>query len=57
MKKHYTNEKSGINYTLQGDYYLPDLVLPAEKEQSIGIWGNDIYGIFGSISECFARIC
>lgn len=24
--------------TLQGDYYLPDLALPAEKGQPIGIW-------------------
>ena len=40
MKKHFTDEKTGISYTLQGDYYLPDLVLPAEKEHSIGIWGQ-----------------
>ena len=40
MNKHFTDEKTGINYTLQGDYYLPDLVLPAEKEQPIGIWGQ-----------------
>ena len=40
MKQHYIDEKTGISYTLQGDYYLPDLVLPAEKEQNIGIWGQ-----------------
>ena len=40
MNKHFTNEKTGISYTLQGDYYLPDLVLHAEKEQFIGIWGQ-----------------
>ena len=40
MNKHFTDEKTGISYTLQGDYYLPDLVLPAEKEHSIGIWGQ-----------------
>ena len=33
-------EKTGISYTLQGDYYLPDLALPAEKGQPIGIWGQ-----------------
>lgn len=38
MKEHYTNEKTGISYTLRGDYYLPDL-LPAEEEFEIGIWG------------------
>ncbi len=39
MKKHYTNEKTVISYTLRGDYYLPDL-LPAEEEHKIGIWGQ-----------------
>ena len=38
MKEHYTNEKTGISYTLRGDYYLPDL-LPTEEEFEIGIWG------------------
>ena len=40
MKQHFTDEKTGIRYTLQGDYYLPDLVLPAEEQQPIGIWGQ-----------------
>lgn len=40
MKKHITDEKTGISYTLHGDYYLPDLALPAEKEKPIGIWGR-----------------
>ena len=41
MEQHYIDEKTGISYTLQGDYYLPDLVLPAEKEnKSVGIWGQ-----------------
>lgn len=39
MKEHYTNEKTGIGYTLRGDYYLPNL-LPAEEEHEIGIWGQ-----------------
>ena len=39
MKEYYTNEKTGISYTLRGDYYLPDL-LPAEEEHKIGIWGQ-----------------
>ena len=25
-------------YTLQGDYCLPDLTLPAEEERPIGVW-------------------
>ena len=40
MKKQITDAKTGITYTLQGDYYLPDLSLPAEEEISIGVWGN-----------------
>ncbi len=40
MKQHYTDEKAGIHYTLQGDYYLPDLALPTEEQQTIGIWGQ-----------------
>lgn len=40
MKKHFIDEKTGISYTLQGDYYLPDLELPTEeKESNIGVWG------------------
>lgn len=35
MKKlapHYTDEKTGIAYTLVGDYYLPDFALEVESE-------------------------
>ena len=40
MKKHFTDERTGISYTLQGDYYLPDLALPTEEEhENIGVWG------------------
>ena len=34
------NEQTGISYTLQGDYYLPDLTLLSEEGQHIGIWGQ-----------------
>ena len=40
MKKHITDAKTGITYTLQGDYYLPDLSLSAEEEIPIGVWGE-----------------
>ena len=40
MKQHYIDEKTGISYSLQGDYYLPDLALPAEKGQPLGLWGQ-----------------
>lgn len=39
MKKHFADERTGISYTLQGDYYLPDLALPTEeKHENIGVW-------------------
>ena len=40
MEQHYIDEKTGICYTLQGDYYLPDLTLPIEENKPIGIWGQ-----------------
>ena len=40
MNKHITDEKTGISYTLQGDYYLPNLALPPEEEEPIGVWGQ-----------------
>ena len=40
MKKQITDAKTGITYTLQGDYYLPDCSLPAEEEIPIGVWGQ-----------------
>ena len=40
MGKHIYNEQTGISYSLQGDYYLPDLALPDEEEQPIGLWGQ-----------------
>lgn len=33
-------EQSGGTYTLQGDYRLPNLTLPAEEERTIGVWGQ-----------------
>jgi hypothetical protein len=40
MKQHITDERTGISYTLQGDYYLPDLKLPKQPKIEIGIWGK-----------------
>ena len=40
MKQHFTDERTGIGYTLQGDYYLPDLTLSAEEQVEVGIWGQ-----------------
>ena len=34
------DEKNGLWYELQGDYYLPCLKLPKEESRHIGIWGQ-----------------
>ena len=40
MDKYIYNEKNGLWYEMQGDYYLPCLKLPEEGEVHIGIWGQ-----------------
>ena len=40
MEKRIYNEQTGISYTLQGDYYLPDLALPEQEDRPIGLWGQ-----------------
>lgn len=33
-------EQTGGRYEKQGDYLIPCLILPTEKEQPIGLWGQ-----------------
>ena len=33
-------EQHGGTYTVQGDYSLPNLILPTEEERPIGVWGQ-----------------
>lgn len=33
-------EQMDGTYTMQGDYYLPDLTLPAEEERPTGVWAQ-----------------
>ena len=40
MAKYIYDEKNGLWYELQGDYYLPCLKLPKEESRHIGIWGK-----------------
>lgn len=40
MEKRIYNEQTGISYTLQGDYYLPNLALPEQDDEPIGLWGQ-----------------
>ena len=39
MKKNFTDDKTGIDYTLVGDVYLPNLI-SADTNYPIGIWGQ-----------------
>ena len=40
MEKAIYDEKNGLWYELQGDYYIPCLKLPEEEHQPIGVWGQ-----------------
>ena len=41
MDKYIYDERNGLWYELQGDYYIPCLTLPTEKEHKpIGLWGQ-----------------
>ena len=40
MEKYIFNEQNGLWYELQGDYYIPCLVLGEEDAQPIGVWGR-----------------
>ncbi len=40
MEKVIYDEKNGLWYELQGDYYIPCIKLPEEEQQPIGVWGQ-----------------
>ena len=40
MEKYIYNEQNGLWYELQGDYYIPCLVLDEEETLPIGMWGR-----------------
>ena len=40
MEKYIYDERNGLWYELQGDYYLPCLKLPEGEQQSVGLWGQ-----------------
>lgn len=42
MKKHITDEKNGLDYTLVNGVYLPNLV-STETNYEIGVWGMRYY--------------
>ena len=40
MEKYIYIEQNGLWYELQGDFYIPCLVLDEEETQPIGMWGR-----------------
>lgn len=40
MDKYIFDESIGLWYELQGDYYIPCLILSEEETQPIGLWGQ-----------------
>ena len=40
MEKVIYDEKNGLWYELQGDYYIPYINLPEEEQQPVGLWGQ-----------------
>lgn len=40
MDKYIFDESNGLWYELQGDYYIPCLILSEEEAQPIGLWGQ-----------------
>lgn len=40
MDKYIFDKNNGLWYELVGDYYFPCLTVPAEEEQSVGVWGQ-----------------
>lgn len=40
MEKYIYDEKNGLWYELQGDYYIPCLKLPNKEGRPIGVWGQ-----------------
>ena len=41
MEKYIYDNNNGLWYELQGDYYIPCLVLDEEDTQPIGMWGRN----------------
>ena len=40
LKERFVDEKTGIEYVRQGDYYIPNLVLPKQKKIHLNKYGR-----------------
>ena len=56
MEKYIYNEQNGLWYELQGDYYIPCLVLDKEDTQPIGMWDSHLAEVANRAAERFERL-
>ena len=40
LKERFIDERTGIEYVRQGDYYIPNLVLPKQKKTHLNKYGR-----------------
>ncbi len=58
MDKYIYDESNGLWYELQGDYYIPCITLPTEKEHSLSAYGDSgTNAIYRNINEQFTPRC
>lgn len=55
LKKHIIDERTGLSYTLHGDYYLPDLEPP--EAPRIGKYGTMRHNYRGTIIGASSTEC
>lgn len=41
MKENYTDQNTGISYTLKGDYYIPNLIFKEEEKINLNKYGRE----------------
>ena len=56
MKENYTDKKTGISYTLKGDYYIPNLYFKEEEKIFLNKYGRRREDIFEQIWKSKIKI-
>ena len=56
MDKYIFDKNNGLWYELVGDYYFPCLTVPAEEEQSVGVWGYNALLLSGKLNSYLVGI-
>ena len=58
MEKYITDERTGLQYELVGDYYLiAGDDEPDEEQKPIGIWGSVITSIYAATNKLLCQAC